>query len=201
MPKVEFKTVTREAWLIAAMGLLDEEFFKGKGYKLPEKLGVSCGIPKGKSTAIGQCWDPTVAADGTTHMFICPSIDQPIRVLDILLHEMIHALVGIEQKHNKVFRKYVKEFGLAGKATATYAEEGSELWVTLSKIREQLGNYPHSAMSKIRKKVTVKSKWVRYVSTTEPKYKVVINEDRVEEFGVPIDPWGDEMELVKKDGE
>jgi hypothetical protein len=191
---------TREGWLLDAVALIDKAFFDDAGYTMPKKLAVSCGIPYGKASAIGQCWDPKVAADGTTHMFICPSMDEPVRVLDILLHEMIHAAVGIEEGHKGAFRKLVKEFGLMGKVTATYAEPGSECHRRLARIATELGPYPHKAMVKRTNKKEGKggSGWIRLVSPQEEGYKLVISPKMIEEFGLPYDPWGNEMEPVQK---
>jgi len=183
----------RETWLEAAMAELDRVFFEGSGYDLPEKLRVSCGWPKSASgKAIGQCWDTTCSADETYEMFISPEIAEPLRVLDILLHEMIHACVGIEAGHKGPFRKMAKEFELEGKMTATFVTEGTDLWKTLSSIYTTLGTYPHAAMTK-KMKLTKPNPWVRYKSVTEESYKVVANIERVQEFGAPVDPWGEQM--------
>lgn len=196
MPNI-VKHATREGWLMAAVALLDKEFFHGRGYSLPEKIQCSCGFPRGHAKAIGQCWDPKVSADKTTHLFICPTQADPIRVLDILLHELIHASVGVEVGHKGVFKKLVKEFGLAGKMTATYAEEGSEVWLKLSSISTALGKYPHAPMQKRdKKKGSGGSGWVRLVSTENEKFKVVISPKMIAEFGMPQDPWGKEMVAV-----
>lgn len=186
---------TREGYLVEAMALLDKEFFAGRGYTLPAKLRVSCGFPKGASSkAIGQCWDPKVAVDGTTHMFISPALGEEIvSVLATLLHEMIHAQVGLEEKHKGAFRKLAKEFGLAGKMTATYAEQGSELHHKLSMISAQLGPYPHAPMRPLKKTKPAASGWVRLMSKNEEGYRLVISPKMIEEFGYPQDPWGDEM--------
>jgi len=191
------KHFNREAWLVAATGALEEKYFKGNGYKLPKDVRVSCGFPRASAMAIGQCWDPKVSDDGTYEIFICPTQAAPIRVLDILLHELIHAAVGTEEGHKGKFRQLAKEFGLAGKMTATFAEDGSELHAELASLATQLGHYPHAAMTK-KKKPTKPNKWVRYVSKTETTYRVVINEDRVEEWGIPCDFNGEEMELVER---
>lgn len=191
---------TREGWLIAARDLLAREFFEKAGYKLPEKMACSCGFPRGGKKAIGQCWHPETSADGTTHMYVCPTQAEPIRVLDILLHEMVHASLGTEVGHKGPFKKVVKEFGLAGKATATYAEEGSECWLRLSHIAEQLGPYPHAAvdLSKAQKKGKGGSGWVRLQSPTVEEYRLVISPKMIEEHGLPLDPWGEQMEPVEK---
>lgn len=188
---------TREGWFKAAIAELDKEFFDGRGYKLPKKLQCSCGFPRGHAKAIGQCWDPEVSADGTTHLFICPTQADPMRVLDILLHELIHAAVGIKEGHKGMFKKLAKEFGLEGKMTATTVTPGSELHRQLAKIQTSLGKYPHAPMQKkAPKKGSGGSGWVRLVSPEDDTYKVVISPKVLEAHGAPQDPWGNEMELV-----
>lgn len=193
---------TREGWLMAAVAELDKAFFNNGGYTLPKKLGCSCGFPKGaRGKAIGQCWSHETSTDGTINMFICPTQDEPVRVLDILLHELCHAQLGTDVGHKGPFKKLVKEFGLAGKATATYAEEGGELWRKLAHIAEGLGPYPHKAMKPSAKKAKRGSMggWVRLFSTTEEDYKVLVSPKQIEEHGLPRDPWGDEMVPVDED--
>jgi hypothetical protein len=194
---------TREGWLNAAMVALDKKFFSENGYDLPEKLQVSCGFPRGGGgKAIGQCWDPTISGDGTTQMFICPSQSDPITVLGILLHEMIHAVVGLKAKHGGPFRKLVKEFGLAGKMTATFAEEGSEVHKTLEVISGRLGAYPHAAMQKRMKRPSNRGPgWIRLVSPENPEYKSAIDPNVMEELGAPRDPWGNEMVPCRRKGD
>jgi hypothetical protein len=193
---------TREQWLNAATELLDKKFFDGNGYTLPAKKACSCGFPKSaRGHAIGQCWAPETSTDGTINMFICPTQDDPIRVLDILLHELIHAQVGTAAGHKGPFKKMAKEFGLEGKATATFAAEGSELWKQLSHISEQLGPYPHKKMVPGLKKKTRGSMggWVRFKSITEEEYRVLVSPKMLDEHGSPRDPWGEEMVPVDTD--
>lgn len=104
------KHPTREGWLLAACELLQTEFFKGE-YQLPKKVACSCGFPRGTNKAIGQCWSPEVSSDGTTNLFICPTQAEPVRVLDILLHELGHAALGVEAKHGSKFRKWALSVG------------------------------------------------------------------------------------------
>lgn len=191
---------TREEWLHKAIKEM-RPWFEEKGFPLPKKMGISCGFVKGRGDkGIGQCWDPSHTSDETTHMFICPTQDNPLRVLDILLHELIHAAVGCKEKHRGNFRKLALEFGLAGKMTATYAEIGSPLYKELYKIAEKLGKYPHSG-------IILKGKgggdgdgdekkgngWIRLKSINEDKYKIMIAGKQYEEHGAPKDPWGDEL--------
>lgn len=183
---------TREGWLIDAVIALDKTFFKENGYELPEKLQVSCGFPRGTSKAIGQCWDPKVSGDKTTQMFVCPSQGDPITVLGIVLHEMIHASVGVEVGHKGIFRKLAKEFGFVGKMTATQVEPGSPLNGALNVIHASLGEYPHAPMQK-RSKVAKRTGWIRLMSPEVEEYRALVSPAMLDEHGVPRDPWGNEM--------
>ena len=185
---------TREGWLTEAMKQLNKEVFKPLGYDLPKSMQVSVGFPFRSSKAIGQCFGNQCSADGTNQMFICPTQHEPVSVLATLAHEMIHASDNCESGHRGHFRKVAKEIGLAGKMTATYAEEGSELHETLLKIASRLGDYPHAAMSKSSLGGKSKqSKWIRMKSVNEDTYTLVISANHLDNFGYPIDPWGDEM--------
>lgn len=192
---------TREGWLNEGVKILAERFFTEAGYDFPENVQVSCGFTKSTSDkAIGQCFSPECSTAGVTHMFICPTRDEPIDVLQILLHEMIHAFVGVEHGHKKPFRAFVKEFGMAGKPTATYAEEGSELWNRLASVSTALGPYPHKAMQPVKKgKKKGGSGWVRLMSPNDEGYRIVISPKMLEEHGAPMDPWGDTMVPAEED--
>lgn len=145
---ITFKT--REAWLQAAANTFRETLFTPNSYTCPP-IQISVGWPAGsrggsKYKAIGQCWSNKAAADNLHHIFISPEIDNPKRVLDILIHEMAHATVGISEGHNKVFRKCALKVGLTGKMTATIATD--ELNTQLdSIINTYLGEFPHGKLS------------------------------------------------------
>lgn len=192
---------TREQWLAAAVKLLDKEFFAAHPeLKLPPYM-VAVGWPKGGSKGshtIGQCFHPEGSADATTsHLFICPTQDDPVRILDILLHERLHSALGHGVGHKGPFKKWATEFGLEGKMTATTASPA--LVLKLKAINEKLGAYPHVAlrMSSGKAKRPGGGGWIRYASTTEDGFKVLVSPKMVEEFGAPKDPWGEQMEPVE----
>lgn len=190
---------TREGWLKTAMALLDQEFFAGRGNEMPAQVKCSCGFPKyGSGKVIGQCWDHVASVNGTYEMFICPTQDDPMRVLDILLHEMIHACVGIKEGHKGKFKKMAKAFGLEGKMTATYVTEGTELHEKLKGIADQLGPYPHAAL-KPAKKPSRQPKRIVFYSPQEARFMVTCKLPVVEEFGAPQDPWGNTMKRKGSD--
>lgn len=190
---------TREAWLRAAVVELKREFFDPEKIKLPRlnKLRVSCGWARGHAKAIGQHFPDSMSIDKSNEIFICPTQDEPTRVLDILLHELIHAATPGAEAHGKDFRRIAKLFGLEGKMTATYVTPGTPLHKRLVEITKRLGKYPHAALQKPeRKRGGGMGGWQRYVSVNEDGFKVVVSPKMVEEFGPPRDPWGDEMEPV-----
>lgn len=192
---------TREGWLTSAMRAIEKKIFNDAGYDLP-KMRVSCGFPKATTArAIGQCWDTKVSADETYEMFISPTLGNPVEILATLLHEMIHACVGIDEGHKGAFRKLAKEFGLEGKMTATYAAEETELCFYLTILGDRLGSYPGAVMKPVPKeKGKGGSGWVRLQSPENSIFKVVISPKFVEEFGVPKDPWGNDMVPVEVEG-
>lgn len=133
---------TREQWLNAAVEVLRSQDFSDLGETVPQ-VRVSTGFPKGNvRKVIGQCWNNT--EDGVSQIFITPTIDEPLRVLDILVHELIHAMTP-GAGHKGPFKRIATDIGLEGKMTATHA--GEALKSRLAEIVEQLGPYPHRKLS------------------------------------------------------
>lgn len=137
----------REAWLLNALTELRPHFAKA-GLGLPENLRLSCGWPsrggtKENNRVLGECWKAEAAVDAVTQIFISPWVSEPVRVLDILVHELIHAALP-QAKHGPDFKDAMKKVGLIGKATATRA--GDELTVLLTELAEALGDYDNSQL-------------------------------------------------------
>lgn len=137
---------TREEWLIEATGLLMHRFAAKAGVIIPS-VKVSVGWPGGggrKNAVIGQCWHKDAAADKVAHIFISPVLDDPSRVLDVLAHELVHAVDENASGHKGNFAKIAKAIGLTGKMTATVA--GPDLTRHLKALTVILGDYPHGAL-------------------------------------------------------
>ena len=141
---------SREAWLVRAVSSLHGNVFAPNGFLVPEKLRVSVGFPYGRrggkgSHAIGQCWCSKASADGHFEVFISPELSDAGEVLAVLVHEIVHAVVGLKEKHGKTFKQCAVAVGLEGKMTATKA--GAALVATLASVAEALGAYPHGALT------------------------------------------------------
>ena len=133
---------TRELWLQNAVDLVSP-IFKNKGYTIP-KVQVSCGFPStgNKSKHVGQCWGKSSTNDGTNQLFISPVLDEPVQVLDTLVHELVHAVDDCMHHHGPEFKKIATDVGLQG--LMREASAGPWLLEQLTAISRQLGKYPHS---------------------------------------------------------
>jgi len=184
------KYTLREEWLSAARDLLKSRIFDVQETHVPPMIRVSVGLCGTK--AIGLCVDTECAEDGAWNVFIDPRLKDPVEVLSTLLHEMIHAIVGLECKHKGPFVEMIRMVGLEGKPTSTFAAKDSELYTKLTVMAVELGDYPHAALTRKKKEVK-KSKWVPFVSKSNEDYIVRANFETIEEFGKPVDPWGELM--------
>ena len=196
--------MNREDWLNAGVAALQKTFFKPNDLEFAHPLKVSVGWCRGSNKAIGQCWSSNASLSGFVEIFISPQLADPVRVLDVLLHEMIHAHLGNGKGHGKEFKKLKEQFGLAGRVTATIAEVGSDLYNQLNAMAQSLGEFPHSAICPSTEKEGKKEEpkqapWVRFKSKTMDSYRVMVSPKSLEEFGIPKDPNGEELIPTKGD--
>lgn len=179
----------RETWLEQAVRALKPLFTKQAGIDLPP-VRVSVGWPGGrgnKDTTIGQCWAGIAASDGVAQIFVSPVIDDGLRALDVLTHELIHATLPAGSGHSKVFVTPMRAMGLEGKPTATHA--GDTLKSQLVPILAKLGSYPHAALSKEQiggKKQT--TRMLKAECAEDSGYVVRLTAKWLSEYGPPICP-------------
>lgn len=138
------QTNNRETWLNQITAKHIAPHFEAQGYTLPENVRMSCSLTSHKK-AIGQCWSSIASQDNHFEIFIHPSIAESNRVVDILIHELAHAVVGIQAGHGKVFKRCAESVGLTGKMTATIATP--ELNMTISEWVQDMGEYPHAPLT------------------------------------------------------
>jgi hypothetical protein len=179
---------TREEWLVAAVEALTP-LFAEVGKTVPT-VRVSCGFPGGGSARkrIGECWSTKTAKDKIANVFISPVLDDPTVVLSTLTHELVHAVDDCASGHKGEFRKIATAVGLAGKMTATHA--GEVLQARLVEIANELGAYPHSALSLGGR--PKQSTRLLKVSCPECGYIARVTAKWLEEIGAPICPCNEE---------
>ena len=143
--------MNREAWLTELAQKI-EPFFEGHQFS---KYRISCSWPSKSATSaknrrIGECWAPTASEDKTTEMMISMGIDDPLEVASTLVHEMVHAVVGVQHGHKAPFKRVALAVGLTGKMTATTA--GEELTERLNGLMADMPPYPHARLNASSKK-------------------------------------------------
>lgn len=140
--------MTREDWLLSLMARLGPLWDRA-GFSLPSQVRLTCGFPYRSggqgSKAIGQCWAREASADGTHEILICPTLSDPLRVGDVLVHELVHATIGTRAGHGPMFKRVAVAVGLTGKMTATTASPALRDY--LARVVETIGPYPHAELS------------------------------------------------------
>lgn len=140
--------MNREAWLSECMNKLRPAFIE-VGFELPEKIRASCSWPSKSGLAqkkrrIGEAWSAKNSGDNSFEVFVSPVLKDPIDVAAVLVHELTHCAVGLEDGHKGNFPKCAKRMGLEGKMTATTA--GEELRKRLEGLTAEIGPYPHAEL-------------------------------------------------------
>jgi len=181
----------REAWLKQAVAEL-AVIFQREGYDVPD-VHVSIGWPHGgRASTIGQCFAGSASADGVGHVFISPVLSDPVRILDVLTHELVHAInhAAGDTGHGKPFKTIAVKVGLTGKMTETVA--GEALRVELAALAEALGAFPHAALSPQAKTKSRSGKSIKLQCASGEDYVVSISKARLEAYGAPKCPCCDD---------
>jgi hypothetical protein len=139
---------TREDWLAQAIAEL-RSVFSALNHPLPDSIRVACGFPSSnarsaKNRAVGEHWSAKASSDNTHEILISPVIDDPVRVLGILVHELAHASTDGDG-HKGRFPALVKALSLEGKPTATV--EGEKFKAEYQPLLDDLGAYPHAKLN------------------------------------------------------
>jgi hypothetical protein len=134
-------SLERQQWLERAVEALRKRF-ADVGYSVPEKIRVSIGWPKRAAScgAIGECWSIEASSDRHAELFISPELTEGARILDVLAHEMTHAVVGTDAGHRKPFKQCALKIGLQGPMRATTASPEFAVWAEA--LMQRIGPYP-----------------------------------------------------------
>ena len=137
----------KEQWLAEAVKLA-RDLFTECGYEVPEHVRISTGWPSrqamSKKRRIGEAWHYGCSGDGVHEVIISLYLDDPVKVLGVLIHELVHVTVGVQHGHRKPFADCAKAVGLTKPWTAT--GESDWLRARLEKWAKQLGQYPHAKL-------------------------------------------------------
>lgn len=135
----------REQWLQLSIEHI-KTLFQFHGFVIPQ-VKVSVGFPGGgnRRTRIGEYWTPKASDDKVGSIFISPTLDNGEFVLGVLVHELVHAVVGTEAGHGKMFKRCALKVGLEGKMKSTTS--GPELVKYIQGVIANIGPYPHSKLN------------------------------------------------------
>ena len=145
--------MNRETWLNTITQAYLVKHFASKGYTIPANVRLSAsftsrgaGMRKGQKTRrIGECWTSSASGDNTIEIMISPVIQDSVKAVGILIHELVHATVGNEAGHGKVFKQCALSVGLQGQMRSTSASP--ELKAIIQSWVLEAGQYPHAPLT------------------------------------------------------
>ena len=145
------KKINRETWLRTAYRSLRKELIS----EAPEQVAIGWGFPSKSSMGhkkrrVGECWHAGFGQkpEGNTMILISPTVEDSVQILDVLLHEMVHAATPGEG-HRKAFSQLAKRVGLMKPWTAT--TPGDELKEKLTAIAKRLPPWPKGTVIPVAK--------------------------------------------------
>lgn len=140
--------VNREQWLQHAVDMIRTHMRVAHDVAVP-LVQVSCSWPGGGSPKkrIGECWPMKASAAGVNEIFISPKLEDPVKVVQVLTHELVHAVDNCQNGHKAAFVKLGKQMGLEGKPTQM---EPPEAWAraVVADLVERHGDFPHRKLDK-----------------------------------------------------
>ena len=173
----------REEWLNRATNLF-RIHWATLGVKVPKDVQLSCGFPGGGSIhrRIGECWPRSRSTKKIIQVFISPVIDNPIRALDILGHELLHAVDDCASGHGRVFTKNSGRVGYSGGKHSSAETTVAKMHLAL--MAKTLGKYPHGAVV-LNKKIAKESSGLHKFECVEHGDVIYSTAKKVDEFGAP----------------
>lgn len=135
---------TREEWLFAGYNEL-HSYFRTLGYKLPDNVRFALSFTSGGKRGMeGECWHSEFSADNTFEIIVKADRDDPVEILGILVHQLVHTLLPPEAKHGKTFRDIALRVGMEGRMS--HALPAPPLRERLTAVADALGPLPHAKL-------------------------------------------------------
>jgi hypothetical protein len=147
MSKLKNEFDTAEAWLRAVVDALRPDF-EAIGKKLPATLRANFGFTShgSKKTGItGQYYDGGASTDTIPKLIIRCNTDDPVAILEAVVHQCCHAVVGVTEGHGKAFREVALRIGLEPPMRTSKA--GKRLSERLHALSAELGPFPNARLS------------------------------------------------------
>lgn len=186
------KAVTREDWLLLAVAALRLPFADA-GLSIPT-VRVTCGFPSNakRSGAIGECWSSKASDDGTVEILISPTVDQPRAVLEVLVHELVHACGHMN--HGARFGAACVKVGLTPVGSSWKSTKGGSTFDDrYATVLAGLGPYPHAKLNIGRETKTQPTRMLKAVCGCGYTIRLTA---KWAAKGLPTCPCGDHFTLA-----
>lgn len=137
---------SREDWLRSATNEL-RPYFAETGHRLPENIRFAIAFPSTgrKGRHVGECWHSSTSDDGNFEIIVRADIADPVEVLGVLVHELVHVVLPVEAGHGKLYREAALKIGLEGQMR--HAMPGVLLQKRLAELAAALGPLPHARLN------------------------------------------------------
>jgi hypothetical protein len=99
--------MNREEWLKAAGDLIVTEF----ALHLPRPWRVSTGSPARQGKSLGHCYASKAVQDQANEIWVNASITDPLQIVGVLLHELLHAEDDCQSGHAGAFQRRATSVG------------------------------------------------------------------------------------------
>lgn len=186
-------SAARHDWLERA-NVMVRDYLATFGADVSAPVRITIGFAWKSRTALGQCWQPEASSDQHSEILIAPTMADPVQILGVILHELIHAATP-GARHGRPFAKLAKAAGLEGKMTATVV--GAALAITLGEMVKALGPYPAGTITTAALAARPKQT-TRYHKATCPEcgYVCRVAKAWVEQVGPPHCPAHGAMDVA-----
>lgn len=133
---------TREEWMNHIANEM-RPMFDRVNARMPDRVRLSMSLCRGKK-AVGQCFDAECSTDHTYEILVRLDQADPLEVAAIIAHELIHAAIGVEQKHGPEFKRVALDLGLEGRMSQT--RPGDRFKGNIEAILIEAGDFPHARL-------------------------------------------------------
>ena len=99
----------------------------------------------GEVKTIGLCEYNALSLKTGRQVTISDTIGDPVEVMAVMMHELIHAWMPVDEGHGANFAKACYAVGLEGKPTSTRPGKAFKEWA--KGVIAELGEYPHRAVN------------------------------------------------------
>lgn len=177
---------TREEWLMAAVDLLRPWLAEHDADVPPVRAAAGFPQLSLERGVRGEYWPPESTNDGVGQIFVAPTMSNPVLVLEVLLHEMIHAATW-PSGHRGEFTRVATAVGFEGRMTIGTTGEALNARMR-HLVLDQLGTYPHSVVRPWRVRRTAPTWRTEAQCARGSGYAVRLTRKAADKFGMPDCP-------------